>query len=139
MKTLHPFSINELKNTAADFLQLTQGYKKFAFYGSMGSGKTTLIKAICKELGSTDTVTSPTFSIINEYFSTQNSPIYHLDLYRIDSITELLDIGFEDYLYEDRYIFIEWPEKAESLIPDFFIKVFIEFQNTDNRLVKIDI
>ncbi|MEI7725348.1 MAG: tRNA (adenosine(37)-N6)-threonylcarbamoyltransferase complex ATPase subunit type 1 TsaE [Bacteroidota bacterium] len=100
----------------------------FAFYGQMGVGKTTYIKAICHELGVTDIVQSPTFSIINEYKTTTGESIYHFDFYRIRNIAEVFDIGYEDYLYSGNYCFMEWPELIESLLPENTIRVGISGQ-----------
>jgi len=139
MISIQPFSKKELKSAAAEFLKITKGYKKFLFYGSMGSGKTTFIKAICEELGSVDIITSPTFALINEYCTFNNDMIYHFDLYRIESEEELLDIGFEEYVGQDSYIFIEWPEKAHRFINDTFITVNIEELSGNQRQVTLEI
>ena len=99
--------------------------KVFAFYGGMGAGKTTFIKAICAVLGVADIVQSPTFSIVNEYKTTAGDSIYHFDFYRIKKTGEVFDIGYEDYLYSGSYCFMEWPELIESLLPDDSVKVRI--------------
>ncbi|MBN2480125.1 MAG: tRNA (adenosine(37)-N6)-threonylcarbamoyltransferase complex ATPase subunit type 1 TsaE, partial [Bacteroidales bacterium] len=117
MKTLIIDSLSKLDKAAEAFIKLTRGNQKFAFYGPMGSGKTTFIKAICHALGAVDVVTSPSFALINEYRSKDESMFYHIDLYRIESVEELYDIGYEEYFYSDAYCFIEWPEKAETLLP----------------------
>ena len=101
----------------------------FAFYGSMGAGKTTFIKAICRELGVADIVQSPSFSIINEYKTLDGESIYHFDFYRIRNISEVFDIGYEDYLYSGSYCFMEWPELVESLLPADTIRVRITGEN----------
>lgn len=132
-------SPEQIESAAKTFLSVVQGYKTFAFYGPMGSGKTTLIKAICEELGAIDVVTSPTFALVNEYRTNQGELLYHLDLYRINAISELYDLGYEEYFYGDHYIFIEWPEKAESLLPDYTIKVTLEETGVNSRLVHIAI
>ncbi|MDO5447624.1 MAG: tRNA (adenosine(37)-N6)-threonylcarbamoyltransferase complex ATPase subunit type 1 TsaE [Prevotellaceae bacterium] len=108
----------------------------FAFYGSMGAGKTTFIKALCEELGVTDTVTSPTFAIINEYESPTHGSIYHFDFYRIKRLEEVYDMGFEDYFYSGNICFIEWPELIEDILPQDTIKVTITQQPDGTR--KID-
>ncbi|MCX6266419.1 MAG: tRNA (adenosine(37)-N6)-threonylcarbamoyltransferase complex ATPase subunit type 1 TsaE [Bacteroidetes bacterium] len=95
----------------------------FAFYGSMGVGKTTFIKSICQVLGVRDIVQSPTFSIINEYKTTEGDSIFHFDFYRIRNISEVFDIGYEDYLYSGNYCFIEWPELIQPLLPEHTISV----------------
>jgi tRNA threonylcarbamoyladenosine biosynthesis protein TsaE len=139
---MHSFEIKStehLENAAKTFLSIVTRCKTFAFYGPMGSGKTTLIKAICKALGAGDVATSPTFALVNEYNTKQGEPIYHLDLYRIGSIRELYDLGYEEYFYGNHYIFIEWPEKAEALLPDGTVKVILEETGVNSRLVHIDI
>ncbi|MFW5758180.1 MAG: tRNA (adenosine(37)-N6)-threonylcarbamoyltransferase complex ATPase subunit type 1 TsaE [Bacteroidota bacterium] len=97
----------------------------FAFYGEMGSGKTTLIKGICNYLGVSDTVTSPTFSIVNEYHTFEGSVVYHFDFYRINKMEEALDMGYEEYFFSGNYCFIEWPEKIENLLPRDCQKLYI--------------
>lgn len=98
----------------------------FAFYGSMGAGKTTFIKAICEALGVTDTVQSPTFAIVNDYRSeTSGELIHHFDFYRIKSISEVYDMGYEDYFYSGALCFIEWPELIEELLPEDTVAVRI--------------
>lgn len=120
------FKEHELDKAAEEFLQIAGDKKHFSYYGSMGVGKTTFITRICKLLGSSDLVSSPTFAIVNEYASKDNHPIYHFDFYRIKSAEELLDIGFYDYCDPGAYIFIEWPEKAEEIIPEDFIDVVLK-------------
>ena len=107
-----------------------------AFYGNMGSGKTTFIKALCEELGVEDEVTSPTFAIVNEYTCT-NAPskIYHFDFYRIKKLEEVYDMGYEDYFYSDSLCLIEWPELIEELLPDDVTKVHIIEQSDGSRKI----
>ena len=102
----------------------------FAFYGSMGAGKTTFIKAICEELGVGDVVTSPTFAIVNEYQTANGGTIYHFDFYRIKKLEEVYDMGYEDYFYNDALCFIEWPEMMEELLPDNAVRINIK-ENAD--------
>lgn len=97
----------------------------FAFFGKMGVGKTTLIKAICSRLGVTDNVCSPTFSIINQYSTANGSPVYHFDFYRLKSVAEAYDIGYEEYFYSGEYCFTEWTEKIEELLPERYVRVEI--------------
>ncbi|MBE0668103.1 MAG: tRNA (adenosine(37)-N6)-threonylcarbamoyltransferase complex ATPase subunit type 1 TsaE, partial [Bacteroidales bacterium] len=102
---------SRLKDAAHRFLTATEGGHIFAFYGEMGSGKTTFIKAICRELGVTDTVTSPTFTLVNEYKRQNDLPVFHFDFYRIKNLTEVLDFGIEEYFDTLSPCFMEWPEK----------------------------
>jgi tRNA threonylcarbamoyladenosine biosynthesis protein TsaE len=132
-------SLDELEKAAKTFLSIVKGCKAFAFYGPMGSGKTTLIKAICHELGAIDLVTSPTFALVNEYRTNSGDMIYHLDLYRINSIRELHEIGYEEYFYSEHYLFVEWPEIAETLLPESVIRVILEDTGTYTRMVRIAI
>lgn len=138
MKVLHMHTLNDLDTAASQFLLLAQGHTKFAFHGGMGSGKTTLIKAICKQLGAADAITSPTFALVNEY-RTDGPLLYHFDLYRINHVEELYDIGYEEYFFGDAWVFVEWAEKAEELIPDFFIPVYLEDMGQEQREVRIDL
>lgn len=131
-------SLNDLDRAAKEFIDVTPGLRKFAFYGPMGSGKTTLIKAICRKLGATGVVTSPTFSLINEYPMENGGMIYHFDLYRIDDPAELFDIGFEEYIYSENYVFIEWADKAGSFLPDGAVSVTLQETGMGSRLVTID-
>jgi len=118
--------LSMLQNTAKLLLDHFPEERIFAFYGAMGAGKTTLIKAICNELGSNDYVTSPTFALINEYSTSNGSVIYHFDFYRIKKLEEAYDLGYEDYIYSGNYCFIEWPEMIESLLPDGIVAVSIK-------------
>lgn len=126
-----------LESAAEEFLKITSGHSKFAFYGNMGAGKTTFIKAICKVLGATDIVTSPTFSLVNEYVAGDGQRFYHFDFYRIESIEEIFDIGYEELFYSDAFCFIEWPEKAEMLLPDDIVKVYITDTGNNTRHLQI--
>ena len=126
---------NDLYPIAQKLLRTFPNKKVVAFYGKMGAGKTTFIQAICKELGSADTVTSPTFAIINEYSSKQNEAIFHFDFYRINDISEAFDLGYEDYFYSGNYCFIEWPEKIQPLLPENLLEVNIETDAQENRVI----
>lgn len=142
--------IEHIREAAREFIEFfhdcfadKNAVKCFAFYAPMGAGKTTFIKAICEELGSEDVITSPTFAIVNEYtlnskLSTLNFQlIYHFDLYRIKKQEELYDIGADDYFYSGSPCFIEWPEMAESALPDETIKITITPQNDGCRIVSV--
>ena len=129
-------SIEKLLHAARELLDVFNDEHIFAFYGKMGTGKTTFIKAICRTLGSTDNITSPTFALINEYDMPSDGSIFHFDFYRINNIEEALDIGFEDYLSSDNYCLIEWPEKIAELLPVKFVKVSIEETVSGSRLIK---
>ena len=145
--------IEHIREAAHEFIEVfydcfsnSNAVKCFAFYAPMGAGKTTFIKAICEELGSTDVITSPTFAIVNEYevtnfqFSIFNFQlVYHFDLYRIKKLEELYDIGADDYFYSGSPCFIEWPEMAESALPDETIKITIVPQGNGSRIVSFSI
>lgn len=118
-------NVSELENVAEKILQTYPTCKIFTFQGSMGAGKTTLIKYFCKKLQVKDNTSSPTFSVVNEYVTANEEKIYHFDFYRIKEKTEIYDIGYEDYLYSNAYCFIEWPENAEGLIPENALKINI--------------
>ena len=109
----------------------------FAFYGKMGAGKTTFIKAICEALGVDDVITSPTFAIINEYTSGEGESIYHFDFYRIKKLDEVYDMGYEDYFYSGCLCLIEWPELIEEVLPEDAVKVSIEEKADGNRVVTV--
>jgi tRNA threonylcarbamoyladenosine biosynthesis protein TsaE len=112
------------------------GRTVFAFYGKMGAGKTTFIKALCNALGVTDMVNSPTFSIVNEYIDGEGNSIYHFDFYRIKRLSEAYDIGFEDYVYSGNLCLMEWPELVEELLPDDVVRVTIEEQADGSRVIE---
>ena len=119
-------SVDGLGEAAKAFLAKFSNERIFAFYGKMGTGKTAFIKALCRELGSTDPITSPTFALVNEYSTATGERIFHFDFYRVKSLEEALDIGFDDYIYSGKYCFMEWPENIEALLPDKFVEVKIE-------------
>jgi tRNA threonylcarbamoyladenosine biosynthesis protein TsaE len=137
--TLCIASIGQIHQTAKQFIQVVEGKTIFAFYGSMGAGKTSFIKAICEELGVKDVINSPTFAIINEYTLTDGNPIYHFDFYRIEKAEEAFDLGYEEYFYSGRYCFIEWPEMIESLLPPDCVKVYIKELPNGKREVDVKI
>ena len=124
-----------LPDAAQQLLNYFPEDRIFAFYGSMGAGKTTFIKALCRALDSHDNITSPTFSLINEYSAGDGSVIYHFDFYRIKKMDEAYDLGYEDYIYSGNYCFIEWPEMIEPLLPEGIVKVRISEVDNGSRLV----
>ncbi|MFY9153083.1 MAG: tRNA (adenosine(37)-N6)-threonylcarbamoyltransferase complex ATPase subunit type 1 TsaE [Prolixibacteraceae bacterium] len=128
--------LSSIQETARLLLDHFPEDRVFALYGSMGAGKTTLIKAICHELDSPDYVTSPTFALINEYTTTKGAVIYHFDFYRIKKIEEAFDLGYEDYIYSGNYCFIEWPEMIESLLPEGIVEVRIREGEHGVRLLE---
>jgi tRNA threonylcarbamoyladenosine biosynthesis protein TsaE len=130
-------SLETIAQSAKEFLQATANHRVFAFYGSMGAGKTSFIKAICEVLGVKDVITSPTFAIVNEYALPSDESVYHFDFYRINNMEEAFDLGYEEYFYSGRYCFIEWPEKIEALLPDNCTAVHIEELSDGKRKITI--
>ena len=127
-------SESDLPGAAIELLTINPDVRIFAFYGSMGAGKTTFIKAICNELGVADIVQSPTFSIINEYKTVNGQSIFHFDFYRIKKTEEVFDIGYEDYFYSGSYCFLEWPELIEQLLPADTLRISIS--GDDQRVIE---
>lgn len=119
------FQEENIQQAAAQFVQAMHGATVFAFYGKMGAGKTTFIKALCRELGVADTVNSPTFAIVNEYEDGQGEPIYHFDFYRIKRLIEAYDMGCDEYFYSGHPCFVEWPELIEDILPQEAVRVDI--------------
>lgn len=129
-------SLGCIKEAAQQFIDNMGKGNVFAFYGRMGAGKTTFIKAICECLDVEDVITSPTFAIVNEYYSNKlQDSIYHFDFYRIKKLEEVYDMGYEDYFYSHRLCFLEWPELVEELLPNDAVKVTIAEQEDGSRLV----
>ncbi|MBL7875590.1 MAG: tRNA (adenosine(37)-N6)-threonylcarbamoyltransferase complex ATPase subunit type 1 TsaE [Cyclobacteriaceae bacterium] len=126
-------SLDQLQGAARELVKMGAGFTTWLFYGEMGSGKTTLIKYLVKELGLNSLVTSPTFSIVNEYSEPGKNPVYHFDLYRLKNEVEALDIGFDEYLSSGNLCLIEWPEKVESLLPIQFFGVKILYRDALSR------
>jgi len=129
-------SLSEINHIAARFIQAHPADRIFAFYGEMGAGKTTFIKALCEEMHVQDYVTSPTFALINEYKTDGNRSIFHFDFYRITNLSEAYDFGYEDYFYSGDYCFIEWPELIESLLPSIAVKVTIREIENGKRVIE---
>ncbi len=128
--------LTDVKSAACSFVKAMDGHTVFAFYGEMGAGKTTFIKAICEELGVTETVTSPTFAIINEYNVADADTIYHFDFYRLKKQEEAFDFGYEDYFYSGHICFVEWPELIEELLPDNALKIRLRVEEDGSRVVE---
>ena len=129
--------LEHIREAARQFIAVMGDRKVFAFYGHMGAGKTTFVKAVCEELGVEDVITSPTFAIINEYQSREGDIIYHFDFYRIKKLEEVYDMGYEDYFYSGALCFIEWPELIEDLLPEDAVKVSITEKEDGSRVVSI--
>ena len=127
-------NLDTIREAAREFISQIGERRVIAFYGKMGSGKTTFIKALCEELGVNDVITSPTFAIVNEYTANEES-IYHFDFYRIKKLEEVYDMGFEEYFYSGNYCFIEWPELVEPLLPEDTLRVCISEQPDGSRLI----
>ncbi|MBO7133191.1 MAG: tRNA (adenosine(37)-N6)-threonylcarbamoyltransferase complex ATPase subunit type 1 TsaE [Bacteroidales bacterium] len=131
--------ISELRSAAKKFLEYAGDTKIFAFYGEMGVGKTTFLKELCREMEVEDEITSPTFAIVNEYYSKKYGQIFHFDFYRIDDLREVYDMGFEEYLESGAYIFMEWSEKIDDILPDGITKVIITQDDKQVRTIKMEI
>ena len=132
-------NLDGIRDAARRFIETMGEHTIFAFYGKMGAGKTTFIKALCEELGVEDPVTSPTFALVNEYRSATTAElIYHFDFYRINKLSEAEDIGTEDYFYSGALCFIEWPEKIEDLLPGDVVEVTIKENPDGTRTVEIN-
>ena len=129
--------LDNIAAAAEEFLAAIEGNTIIAFYGHMGAGKTTFIKALCDKLGVADTVCSPTFTIVNEYCTAEGRPVFHFDFYRINSLKEASDIGLDEYFYSDELCLIEWPEKIEELLPEEALKVTIEPVGETERIIKL--
>lgn len=127
---------SHLPEAARHFLRETSGSRIIAFYGQMGSGKTTFIKALCREMGVTDTVTSPTFTLVNEYIRPDGPPVYHFDFYRIRKLTEVLDFGIEEYFDSASPCYMEWPELIEPLLPPGTLRVSITVKADGGRVIE---
>lgn len=132
------FAIDQVEQVAKKLLMDAQNTKIWLFYGDLGAGKTTLIKAICKQLGVEETrLSSPTFSIVNEYQG-MDSVVYHFDFYRMRNETEILDIGIEEYFDSKAYCFVEWPERLGSLVPNEYFRVSITHSGNNSRMIEFE-
>ena len=127
-------SIKELDQIASEIISFSQ-FKKVLFFGDMGVGKTTIITSMCKYLNVTDQISSPTFSIINEYLTNDNSKVLHFDMYRLKNKEEVFDLGFEDYIDNDYYCFVEWPEIISEFIPNNYLEIKILIENKNRVLL----
>ena len=130
------YSLHQLPEIAKEVLQNSK-HKVLLFYGEMGVGKTTLIKEIVKQLGVFETVSSPTFSLVNEYHTKNNDTIFHFDFYRIDNEEEAMDMGIEEYLYSDNWCLVEWPNKVENLLPLNSVSITITTNSNQQRTIEL--
>lgn len=128
-------SLDNIQDAARTFIDQMGDRKVFAFYGHMGAGKTTFIKALCEAMGVEDVITSPTFSLVNDYTDRNGNSIYHFDFYRIKKLEEVYDMGYEDYFYSGSLCLMEWPELIEELLPEDAVKVTITEQPDGSRTV----
>lgn len=133
---IHIQDLDHLTEAAQTFIAHLQADRVYAFYGKMGAGKTTFIKALCESLGVEDVVTSPTFALVNEYTSGKGEPIYHFDFYRIKNLEEVYDMGYEDYFYSGHLCLLEWPELIEPILPDDAVRVSIVAEADGSRTVE---
>lgn len=127
----------QLPVAAKRILEFTSGQKILAFYGSMGAGKTTIIKAVCKALGAKDIVSSPTFTLVNEYKTNKGEVLYHIDFYRIRKMEEVFDFGIEEYFLSGSYCFMEWPELIEEILPPETVRIRIAIGKNEQRILEI--
>ena len=136
---IHIPNTQSLPQAAAAFLQTIGNAKLLAFYGAMGVGKTTFVKALCEAMGVQDVVNSPTFAIVNEYTDAQGEAVYHFDFYRIKKQAELFDLGFDNYLDSGCFCLMEWPELIEELLPDETLRIHLVEQADGSRLLTFDL
>ena len=138
MKRIEIDSLSELDDIAREILDALDGRNVVLFRGGMGAGKTTLISRIVALMGAEDTVTSPTFALVNQYVGDNDRLIFHFDFYRIDSIDEVFDLGYEEYFYSGELCLVEWPEKIEQLLPDDAMTVRITAGDDEQRIFEIE-
>lgn len=131
-------SVDKIQEAARQFVCQMGDAKVFAFYGKMGAGKTTFIKAICQELGVEDVITSPTFALVNEYTAGDGSPIFHFDFYRVKKLEEVYDMGYEDYFYSGALCLMEWPELVEELLSQDAVAVTIHANADGSRSIDVE-
>ena len=139
MIELQEKGINDITRVTSVILEHRKEASIVCFYGDLGSGKTTLVKELCKQIGVVDDVKSPTFSIVNEYLTKGNEPLYHFDFYRLKSIEEAYDIGVEEYLYSGNLVLIEWPEIVHALLPENRLEVFVTYTDSGLRDYEIKV
>lgn len=133
------FSLSDIATAASKLLAISQEYKVIAFHGEMGAGKTTLVHALCTALGVKGNISSPTFSIINEYSTPAGDPVYHIDLYRVKDNMEAINAGVEDCLYSGQACWVEWPERAPSIFPEKTLHISILVVDTNTRKLQINL
>ena len=133
------FTLEQIRQTAERLLSASENYKVFAFHGEMGAGKTTFIHALCEAIGVKDVITSPTFSIINQYQTNNGQTVYHMDLYRIKDENEAINAGVEDCLYSGDTCLVEWPEKAAGIFPDETLHITITSVDDNTRKLKYNL
>ncbi|MBF0953612.1 MAG: tRNA (adenosine(37)-N6)-threonylcarbamoyltransferase complex ATPase subunit type 1 TsaE [Alloprevotella tannerae] len=138
MTTIQIQSEADLTQAARSFIAAMKDRTIFAFYGKMGVGKTTFIKALCQTLGVEDVITSPTFSLVNEYTDSEGNSIFHFDFYRIKKLEEVYDMGYEDYLYSGDVCLLEWPELIEQLLPEDTVRVNLTENADGSRTLTMD-
>lgn len=138
-KEIHVQKVEDLIGAAKEFLELIKDRKIICFNGQMGAGKTTFVKALLKAMDARDDGSSPTFALINEYSSYMYGPIFHFDLYRIESMEEALDLGIEEIIYQDSICFIEWPDKILNLLPEDYVEVKIEVNEDQSRTLIVEL
>ena len=128
-----------LRAAVRKLLDISEGRKVFAFYGSLGAGKTTIIRVLCNMIGAKDITSSPTFTLVNEYRTDKGGVLYHIDFYRIKNTEEVFDFGLEEYLYGESYCFLEWPELIEDLLPENTLRIRIIVGNNEERILEVSI
>jgi len=131
------YEISEIDFVASRIWEDRNNHNIFCFYGEMGAGKTTLIKALCNHIGVIDDMSSPSFSIVNEYQCKDERLIYHFDFYRLNKVEEAFNIGIEEYFYSGEFCFIEWPERINEILPDKYLEININFIDQNNREIRL--